>query len=126
MATLSLKNPSTRVTKSSKPALSRNDIHKARKEKSDQAQQWLSREYPAVFNVFKPLPLVIGCGQVIIKARPAGTSGKTMVRALNCWTRRQAYQNAIATGDFRYNLDGTPAAAISDAHRKYARDILEK
>ena len=128
MATLSLKKPSTRVLvkKPGGPELDKHAVIKARREKCDMAQQWLCQEYPIVFNLFKPLPLAIRSGPVIIKARPAGIGAKTMVRTLNRWTRRPAYQNAIATGDFRYHPDGRPAEAISNAHRQHARELLEK
>lgn len=125
MATLSLKNPSTRF-QPSKQADTRAQVNQERQRKSVLAQRWLLQQYPTVFNVFTPKPLAIGAGKEIMSGRPDEISRMTMAHTLARWTQQPAYINAVASGDFRYWLDGTPAGAISDAHRRHAREKLEK
>ena len=125
MATLTLKKPSTRLKETSQPALKKTQINELRHKNDAKAMTWLAGQYPDLFNQDAPRPLAVGVGKVIVAASPEGISRIAMRRVLECWTQAQGYLHAIAGGGFRYNLDATPAGAITDKHRRHARLLLE-
>ena len=118
MATLSLKKSSTRLKESSTAEM--------RSKKDETAMNWLAGQYPDLFNLDAPKPLAVGLGKVIAAASPEGISRVTMRRVLERWTQTQGYLRAIAEGGFRYNLDATPAGAITDKHRRHALLLIEE
>ena len=130
MATLTLKKPSTRFNetsqqKPSQPGLTKTQVDGRRREKDAKAMTWLTGQYPGLFNPDAPRPLAVGIGKVIVADSPEGISRVTMWRVLERWTGTLEYLRTIAGVDFCYNLDATPAGAITDKHRRHARRLLE-
>ena len=83
----------------------------------------LFRDFPKAFK-YPPVPLAIGIG---LKLRQLlGTEFKPAdIRAfLQAWTSGPRYLKAVARGEMRRNLDGSPAALPEPQHRTDAQERL--
>ena len=88
-------------------------------------QQWLSQQWPALFDLQNPKPLKINIAHDIYPALEPPLS-KTQVRsALKAYTQRTAYLQALIQQDWRYDLQGQPIEPIEQAHKDYAGQQLE-
>lgn len=89
------------------------------------AMAWLRAAFPAAFA--SAVPLAIGIGRQLMKARPADISARGLKVALTRWVRRPAYLKALAAVDsMRSDLRGTPVEPVSDRHRQYAVELLAR
>jgi len=118
MATLSLKKSSNRVIQKPVEPIPVADT-------AERYREYLVQSYPEVFNLAHPKPLAIRIRSVLIKARPDWASHAAVRLALYQWTSQRSYQQAIARGGSRYNLDGTQAEEILPEHRARAKKRLE-
>lgn len=96
---------------------------------------WLAKHYPQAFpeEVKAVHPLAIGVREQLLDAlssapdtAPSRPDTAILLRALGIWTKSIPYLNAAAKGRDRLNLDGTVATPISEAHRAYARRLLDE
>lgn len=69
------------------------------------------------------LPLSIGIDKQILAQVP-GIDRKLMRSALGIHTGSQRYLRAMEKATVRYNLDGSAGAAVTDEHRKHAKETL--
>jgi hypothetical protein len=68
----------------------------------------LRQKFPAVFSS-PPAPLAIGAGKELIELFRGEVPSRVVRIALRRWTGTPPYLAAIAAGELRLNLDGTPA-----------------
>lgn len=85
----------------------------------------LRARFPALFGGEpKPLKLRIHAD---IEARAPGVFPKPVLSAFfRRYTLSDAYLKAVSTGTHRFDLDGQPAAALSEEHRRIALETLLK
>lgn len=82
----------------------------------------LQRDYP----VFREIrPLAIGIDKQILAQHPE-FERKALRLALGMHTHAARYFKAVANGTERFNLDGSPADALTDEHRQYALEALRE
>ena len=79
----------------------------------------LQAAYPAAFPT-PPVPLAIGIITPLLQAMRDRHTGLTIRRFLGFWTTRTAYQQALAAGEPRRNLDGSLAGEPTAADREAA------
>lgn len=90
---------------------------------SEQARALL-KQLQDRFPVFaQAQPLAIGIDRQLIAAIP-GIPRKAMRIALSVHTGSSRYLKAVSRSDVRFNLDGTPATALQDTHRRHAAETL--
>lgn len=82
----------------------------------------LEKRFP-VFGEFKPL--AIGIDKQLFQAMPELEKKLARV-ALGLHTNSTPYLKGVMKGTSRFNLDGTPADNLEDAHRKHASDTLRE
>lgn len=99
----------------------------ARRRSKDQIaalqKDWRQR-WPAVFG--KPVPLAIGTAREIRKELGPTVPRALVGIAIHRWTMQSAYLRALARGDERRTLDGSPAGIPDEAQRQEARRLLEE
>ena len=79
----------------------------------------LSAHFPAVFT--RPaVPLAVGIHQAILAAAGDVITPQELERFLRHWTRQPGYLDALAHGEPRRNLDGSPAGEPDEAQRRAA------
>lgn len=87
-------------------------------------QSWLTREYPATFNLDAPVPLKIGI-HLDLAVRHPDLDPATLKRALKRYCERRRYQLALAReGACRVDLDGHPAGEVEEDQRRFAKSKL--
>jgi hypothetical protein len=85
---------------------------------------WMRQTWPAAFGE-QVLPLAIGAGAEIARARPQGCSHKDIESALRFHTNSDAYLAALAAeGSRRIRLDGGDGGEVDEGHRQHARERL--
>lgn len=77
----------------------------------------------AVIGEYKPL--AIGIDKQLFKAMPE-LEKKLLRIALSLHTGSTRYLKGMEKGTSRFNLDGTPAAELEEAHRKHASETLRE
>lgn len=81
----------------------------------------LCREkFPRLFDIEHPVPLAIHIHKQLGKV----IGSKRAKHLLDWWAAWQSYTAAVAAGGSRYNLDGSIAGEVSEAHREFARAAL--
>lgn len=123
MATLSLPTrPKLSSIEKEKLLLTVAEVDRAKKIKL--AQEWLKQTYLA-FSMC--LPLDTGVHVKTIFDCPKTISHTTLSHARRLWCGSERYLKALAAeGSRRYELNGTPAGAVSDEHRAAAKEELAK
>jgi len=82
----------------------------------------LEKRFPVIAE-FKPL--AIGIDKQLFAAMPE--LEKKLARiALSLHTNSTPYLKGMGKGTSRFNLDGTPAGDLEEAHRKHASDTLRE
>ena len=73
-----------------------------------------------------PMPLAVGSHTAILDhcSTKLGWSRKRTRMALKYYVRGKQYHRAVLNHDHRVNLDGTPAAPITDADRAHAQECI--
>jgi sRNA-binding protein len=79
----------------------------------------LHAAFPALFDCAAPVPLAIGI------APPPTVPLTRWHRFVRVWVGKRRYLQALARGGSRFNLDGTVAGEVSEAHQAYASRRLE-
>jgi sRNA-binding protein len=79
----------------------------------------LRERWPVVFCVPRP-PLAIGVRERILEVAGDAVDSAQLGRFLSWWTQRSDYLDAIAHGEPRRNLDGSPAGEPDEAQRRQA------
>lgn len=89
---------------------------------------WLYKTFPKAFNRLKPVPLKLQIEQDIFATLPENfdLSRKKIRLALKVYTRGEAYHKAIANQEWRMDLNGKQVEQIQEAHKTYAKEMLEK
>ena len=82
----------------------------------------LQQEFPAFRDC---LPLAIGIDKQLIARKPE-LPRKILRIALGQHTNSLRYLKAAEKAATRFNLDGEPAEAITDEHRKHAADLVRE
>lgn len=82
----------------------------------------LQQQFPAFRDC---LPLSIGIDKQIIAQIP-GIDKKSMRTALGIHTGSQRYLRVMEKASVRYDLNGTAGAAVTDVHRKHAKEVLKE
>lgn len=78
------------------------------------------------FQVFRETrPLAIGIDKQILARHPE-IERKALRVALGMHTHATRYLKAVANGTERFNLDGSPADALTGEHRQYALEALRE
>lgn len=94
-----------------------NPIHTARA---------LLKQIRESFPVFQEgKPLAIGIDKQL-HAQMSGVNKKTLRIALSLHTSTVQYLKSMEKATTRFNLDGTAAGDVDDAHRKHASDMLRE
>lgn len=89
-----------------------------------QSARALLKQFGQQFAPFRDcLPLSIGIDKQILAQVP-GIDRKLMRSALGIHTGSQRYLRAMEKATVRYNLDGSAGAAVTDEHRKHAKETL--
>ena len=65
-------------------------------------------------------PLAVGIRQAIIELAGDAVDSAQLGRFLSWWTQQSDYLDAIAHGEPRRNLDGSPAGEPDEAQRRQA------
>ena len=82
----------------------------------------LQQDFPAFRDC---LPLAIGIDKQLIARQPE-LPRKILRIALGHHTNSLRYLKAVEKAVTRFNLDGEPAEAITDEHRKHAADLVRE
>jgi ProP effector len=91
-----------------------------------QAARALLNEIQERFPVFRECkPLAIGIDKQVIAQMPE-VNRKSLRIALSLHTKSLRYQKAMEKATSRFNLDGTPAGDIDEAHRQRASEIVRE
>jgi sRNA-binding protein len=83
----------------------------------------LFRDYPNAFK-YPPVPLAIGVGLKLRELLGAEFKPADIRAFLQAWTSGPRYLKAVARGEMRRNLDGSPAALPESQHRADAQERL--
>lgn len=105
--------------------LQKQEMARARRKRSrqvDKVMRRLARRWPAVFT--DPVPLAIGVTGQIRAGMGKGVTTTSIKRAVHRWVTSVGYLSALAGGEERRNLDGSPAGAPSQEHRQRAQQQL--
>ncbi|NPD69007.1 ProQ/FinO family protein (plasmid) [Lichenicola cladoniae] len=105
--------------------LQKQETARARRKRSrqvDKVMRRLLRHWPAVFT--DPVPLAIGVTVQIRAGMGKGVTTTAIRRAVHRWVTSVGYLSALAGGEERRNLDGSPAGVPSQEHRQRARQQL--
>jgi len=84
----------------------------------------MQERWPAAFCETARRPLAIGIGK-ILAAELVDVSPRILSGVLHYWTARRDYLIAVAAGEARCNLDGSPASAASETDRAAAARLLK-
>jgi ProP effector len=86
----------------------------------------LLKSLQARFPVFRDnQPLAIGIDKALLERLPE-LEKKALRIALSLHTHTTRYLRAVEKSSHRFDLDGNPAEAISDAHRQHATETLRE
>lgn len=88
------------------------------------ARDYLAKTYPDIFNRENPKPLAIGILGQIRAVKPEEFTVTNFRRVLHVWTLKFRYLKATANGEYRYNLDGTQAALITEGEKQYSSEKI--
>ena len=106
-------------------AQQRHEAELRRRQQGKATRRLLRERWPALF--IDSVPLAIGITRAIRAELGAGVvSSAALSSAMNHWTRRSVYLEAIAAGEMRRNLDGTDAGVPEPSHRQSASEALEQ
>jgi sRNA-binding protein len=88
---------------------------------------FMASRWPAVFSD-DPKPLALGAGDVVVQAAiEAGFAREDVGQAIRWHVGGMRYLRAVARYQSRrFNLDGTDAGEVSEAHRLHAYDELQR
>jgi sRNA-binding protein len=95
------------------------EANAARAERLNRLAHDLVARYPQTFTD-PPVPLAIGVDKPLIAALAGIWSAKAVRHFLRFWAGRPAYVAAIAAGEPRCDLDGTPTTAPTEREREHA------
>jgi len=70
-------------------------------------------------------PLAIGIDKQLLTRQPE-LDRKTMRIALGLHTNSSRYLKSMAKATHRFDLDGNPGEAVTDAHRSHATEVLKE
>ncbi|WP_183046808.1 ProQ/FINO family protein [Salmonella enterica] len=88
--------------------------------------QTLRDHWPLLFSSVQPLKTGIKADLVAdARERQLSLSEKDIGLCLRDWVNRAIYQKAVASGEMRFDLSGTPVEPISDADKIYVSTLLE-
>ena len=89
--------------------------------------------FPGVFTArgTPPVPLRVGISQDLRAIPDLGLTAIRLRKFMRAWTQRGEYQNALAAGGPRFDLDGTPAGLVTEdqvvmARREIARRVARQ
>ena len=83
----------------------------------------LFRDFPNVFK-YPPVPLAMGSGLKLRELLGTEFKPAEMRAFLQAWTSGPRYLKAVARGEMRHNLDGSPAGLPAPEHRADAQKRL--
>lgn len=107
-----------------KAPLSRRQLRNQRRAENDAIIQQLREMFPAGFTE-PPVPLAVGLRQQLRAAIPPLATERKLRRAITWWCHSPAYLEAVAAGQERRNIDGTPSGDYPSAeHIAHARKRL--
>jgi ProP effector len=107
----------TTETGAVEPSTAPNPVQLARK---------LLKELQTEFAAFRDtLPLAIGIDKQLLAQKP-DLNRKIMRIALGLHTKSPRYLQAMAKANTRFNLDGSVANEVSEAHRSHASGVLKE
>tara|TARA_A100000171_G_C2139703_1_gene153884 strand:+ start:1213 stop:1605 length:393 start_codon:yes stop_codon:yes gene_type:complete len=90
---------------------------------------WLSKVYPAAFNMADPKPLKRQIEQDIldrVKGKKDVPSNRLIRRAVAYYTNNKAYHEAILRETHRINLEGEQIEALEERHKDFSKKRLEE
>ncbi len=98
------------------------------KKKNFDIIQDLSEKFPQCFNLKEPKPLKICMEYDVLNAlKEEGNYTRKEVRsALQWYTGRIQYLEAMVNSDNRYDLEGNEAGYVPEKHKKFAAEKLEE
>jgi ProQ/FINO family len=109
-----------------KPAqsgLSRQAVHAIHRQQTEIVIADLRRLFPVVF-CDPPVPFAIGFREQIRAATRTIISDRALRRAIGWWIDQAAYQQALAAGQIRHNLDGSASDCPTAQQIALARERL--
>jgi sRNA-binding protein len=101
------------------------DCRVARLARKREIHKQLATTFPGLFDRNTPKPLAIGTTRSLIERVP-DIAHWELRGFLRFWCSRKRYLEAVARGGARFNLDGTVAGEVSEAHRTYASRRLAR
>lgn len=91
-----------------------------------QSARMLLKEFQEKFSVFRDcLPLAIGMDKQLIAQMP-DVNRKALRTALSIHTNSLRYLKGMEKATVRFNLDGSEADEVTDAHRTHATTTLKE
>lgn len=88
--------------------------------------QRLQKRFPGVLGKGVNKPLKIGILDDLVAVFDGQYCSREISHALSWHTRRRGYQQALADGGPRFNLDGDAAGVVSEAAQQAAREALAR
>ncbi|ENS4525548.1 ProQ/FinO family protein [Salmonella enterica] len=85
--------------------------------------------WPGLFDLDNPKPLKVGALDDLIQdisARNLAIGAGALRGVLASYTRRVRYQEALAAGGARYDLNGQPCGEVTPEQQQQAADALKK
>ena len=98
------------------PAASNGPKRAKRRPQRSALSQRLLRDFPTAFK-YPPVPLAIGIGLKLRDVLGAEFKPGEIRGFLQAWTSGPRYLKAIARGEMRHDLDGSPAGLPAPEHR---------
>jgi ProP effector len=97
----------------------------ARRKRAKAILAVLRERWPAAF-CEPPRPLAVGISKHLRALLGAEVTGQDLSSAIYCWTARRSYFAALARGEMRVHLDGSPAGEPTPDDRETAMQRLQK
>jgi hypothetical protein len=96
----------------------------ARRGRVNTLSERLFEAFPEAFK-YPPVPLAIGIGPRLCELLGPEFKPAEIRVFLHAWTSGARYLKAVARGNMRRNLDGSPAGLPEPAHRADAKERLD-
>jgi sRNA-binding protein len=87
--------------------------------------EWLFKQYPAVFRVHNPIPLALGTSKELIAQLPESISRNDFKSAMSWYCGRKDYLKAILKNTQRINLQGELVGEITELDKTSAQERLD-
>ena len=110
--------------KPGKPAMHPNELRDQKL--SQQSRRRAKAFFMALPAVKKLLPLAIGEGNKIIRARPDDVGSGHLRKLLSLHVHRRQYHESVMRNTHRYSMDGEQADEISMKAKEYSSNALDK